>query len=302
MPFNGSGVFQRVRNWVADATAGIKIRADYHDAEDDGFAAGLSNCIAKDGQTLITQNIPFNSKRITGLQDPVNPQDAATKKFVEDNSLPPGGGTMTGNITIDNSDPAVVLDADAGGGGYIQGNEDGKTRWLMYLGDNTAEAAGNIGSNFNLHRYANDGTLIGQVLYFDRATGLGTVLADPTAPLGIVTKQYADTTFHPKTAQLFAGIPVNSWGGAYTTVATDAQKALVGSGTMVINTGLFTPGAVITFVAYGANMTITLSAGVLYWNNGGVISTGVRTLSNVGAATAIKLHDNNWVINGSGLT
>ena len=38
MPFNGSGVFQRVRNWVADATAGIKIRADYHDAEDDGFA------------------------------------------------------------------------------------------------------------------------------------------------------------------------------------------------------------------------------------------------------------------------
>ena len=45
MPFNGSGVFQRVRNWVADATAGVKIRADYHDAEDDGFATGLSNTI-----------------------------------------------------------------------------------------------------------------------------------------------------------------------------------------------------------------------------------------------------------------
>ena len=40
MPFNGSGVFQRVRNWVADATGGIKIRADFHDAEDDGIAAG----------------------------------------------------------------------------------------------------------------------------------------------------------------------------------------------------------------------------------------------------------------------
>ena len=83
MPFNGAGVYQRVRNWVADATAGIKIRADYHDAEDDGFAAGLTNCITKDGQTIVTQNIPFNSKRITGLADPVNDQDVATKAYAD---------------------------------------------------------------------------------------------------------------------------------------------------------------------------------------------------------------------------
>ena len=99
MPFNGSGVFQRVRNWVADATAGVKIRADYHDAEDDGFAAGLTNCIAKDGQTIVTQNIPFNSKRITGLQDPVNDQDAATKAYT-DTKMPLAGGTMTGPLDV----------------------------------------------------------------------------------------------------------------------------------------------------------------------------------------------------------
>ena len=97
MPFNGSGVFQRVRNWVADATAGVKIRADYHDAEDDGFATGLTNCITKDGQTIVTQNIPFNSKRVTGLQDPVNPQDAATKAYA-DTKMPLAGGTMTGPL------------------------------------------------------------------------------------------------------------------------------------------------------------------------------------------------------------
>jgi len=99
MPFNGAGVYQRVRNWVADATAGIKIRADYHDAEDDGFAAGLSNCITRDGQSIITQNIPFNSKRITALADPVNDQDAATKAYSDtkldavrdkDKLVPPG--------------------------------------------------------------------------------------------------------------------------------------------------------------------------------------------------------------------
>jgi hypothetical protein len=96
MPFNGSGVFQRVRNWVADATAGIKIRADYHDAEDDNFAAGLSNCIARDGQSTISQNIPFNNKRITGLADPVNPQDAATKA----SSVAKIGDIMTGPLMI----------------------------------------------------------------------------------------------------------------------------------------------------------------------------------------------------------
>ena len=62
MPFNGSGVFQRVRNWVADATAGIKIRADYHDAEDDGFvvvspdldaSGGVGNPVADPLETLI---------------------------------------------------------------------------------------------------------------------------------------------------------------------------------------------------------------------------------------------------------
>lgn len=104
MPFNGSGVFQRVRNWVADATAGIKIRADFHDAEDDGFAAGLSNCITKDGQTTITQNIPFNNKRITGLADPVNDQDAVTKKSLT------GGITMTGPLIL-KGDPTADLEA-----------------------------------------------------------------------------------------------------------------------------------------------------------------------------------------------
>jgi hypothetical protein len=42
----------------------MKIRADRHDTEDDNFAAGLSNVITKDGQTTVTQNIPFNSKRL----------------------------------------------------------------------------------------------------------------------------------------------------------------------------------------------------------------------------------------------
>jgi hypothetical protein len=179
MPFNGSGVFQRVRNWVADATAGIKVRADYHDAEDDGFATGLSNCITKDGQTIITQNIPFNSKRATGLEDPVNPQDAATKAYTDNKVANPG--TVTGDMTITKDSPSVVLNSTgATGASGIQGSKNGLIRWLLRLGNGEAESGSNAGSNFDIHRYDDAGNYLGQALTINRATGAWNVSTSMT--------------------------------------------------------------------------------------------------------------------------
>lgn len=69
MAFNGSGTFSRLFSWATDAANGIKIRSDRMDSEMDGFAAGLSNCIVKDGQTTITADLPMASFRHTGVGD-----------------------------------------------------------------------------------------------------------------------------------------------------------------------------------------------------------------------------------------
>jgi hypothetical protein len=50
VPFNGNGQFVRVHNWTSDAANAIDINATEMDAEDNGFAAGLSNCVTRDGQ------------------------------------------------------------------------------------------------------------------------------------------------------------------------------------------------------------------------------------------------------------
>lgn len=67
MPFNGNGTFVRVYNWTQDLNNNVPITASRFDTEDSGFATGLSTCITKDGQTTLTANIPFNSKKITNL-------------------------------------------------------------------------------------------------------------------------------------------------------------------------------------------------------------------------------------------
>jgi hypothetical protein len=230
MPFNGSGVFQRVRNWVADAAAGIKIRADYHDAEDDGFAAGLTNCITKDGQTIITQNIPFNSKRVTVLADPVNAQDASTKAYT-DTKMPLTGGILTGDLQIKGPNATIILNStDAAGTMNIQGQRNGVLRWLLRVGNGELESGANAGSNFDLHHYSDTGAYLGQSLNFNRATGLGFVQGDPTVSNGIATKNYVDV-LHNAQQGLIDGkqgalgfTPVQQGGGIY----QGASKVYIG--------------------------------------------------------------------------
>lgn len=65
--YNGSGVYVRFHNFTEDAANDINIVASRMDTEMDGIATALSNCITADGQTTITEDIPFNDKSATNI-------------------------------------------------------------------------------------------------------------------------------------------------------------------------------------------------------------------------------------------
>ena len=72
MTWNGSGDFQRVHNFSADASAGIKILASRQDAEWANFEAGLENCITRDGQNSPSADLPMGAQRHTNVGAPAS--------------------------------------------------------------------------------------------------------------------------------------------------------------------------------------------------------------------------------------
>lgn len=76
MPWNGSGVFNRIYSWVSDAAAGINITASRVDNDtNDIVANGLDNCLTRDGQGSATANLPMNGQRHTGAGPAVGSGD-----------------------------------------------------------------------------------------------------------------------------------------------------------------------------------------------------------------------------------
>jgi hypothetical protein len=87
--FNGSGTFVRSYNWQNDAASAINITASRFDTEDDGFAAGLTNCITRDGQSPPTASIPWGNQNLTG----VNALSGVSFSFS-------GNGTIAGTLAV----------------------------------------------------------------------------------------------------------------------------------------------------------------------------------------------------------
>ena len=112
MPFNGSGTFTRIYNWVIDKANGINITASRMDADTDDIANGLSQCINKDGQTTLTANIPFNNYKITGLSNGSERNHSINVGQVQDNQFL-YLGTTSGSADAYTLSPAPTITAYA---------------------------------------------------------------------------------------------------------------------------------------------------------------------------------------------
>jgi hypothetical protein len=107
----------------------------------------------------------------------------------------------------------------------------------------------------------------------------------------------------------FRNIPQNAQTGNYTAVLADSGKHIyhaVGAGaatyTIPANGSVAYPiGTAITFINLSStSISIAITTDTMYLSNAG--TTGTRTLSQYGSATAIKVTSTVWLISGSGLT
>ena len=67
MPYNGTGTFTRIYQWVQDAANGIYVDATRTDTDTNDIATGLTTCVTRDGQSPWLANLPAGGFKITGL-------------------------------------------------------------------------------------------------------------------------------------------------------------------------------------------------------------------------------------------
>jgi len=289
------GVYTRFRNWISDKANSINPQAALFDQEDDGFAAGLNNCVTKDGLNKPSSAMDWNGQNLTGV---LNFANTGTVSLV--------GGKLTLNLTGNlvsaptagvaltlgavNSQYGLIVNANAKAGIQIVGSAAASASIDLVDG-----GAGNqlwsISSGF-----PNTGS-------FGIVTTAGAVAINITSGKQL---QHVDTggTLHNTG---FLELPQNAQSANYTTVLADNGKHIImfspatGVNIPANSSVAYPTGTVLTFV--NANIG-SLAIGIVTdtLTLAGTATTGARTLATNGIATALKTSTTSWLISGAGLT
>lgn len=131
--FNGSGTFN-ISGVGLPYVSGTVISSSVANTLNTQLAAGLSNCITKDGQQVLTANIPFNNYKITGLGVGTAGTDSASVYNIQCST-----GTF---LTVSGADTIVGTASPAITSGYVTG----MTYRFIAAGTNTGAVTLNISS------------------------------------------------------------------------------------------------------------------------------------------------------------
>jgi hypothetical protein len=170
---------------------------------------------------------------------------------------------------------------------------------LLTGGTMTGNIVFNVGQTISGYLPTTGGTMTGNIV-FNSGQPLGT----PSS--GTLSSCTVDGT----DAVGFRNIPVNSQSAAYTAVLADSGKCILHPSTDA-NARTFTipangsvaypVGTAISFVNMASQVvSIAITTDTMYLVGTG--TTGTRSLTQYGTATALKMTSTTWIISGTGLT
>lgn len=277
MAFNGSGTFVRLYNWVSDATAGIFINAPRMDAETDGIASGLSNCITRDGQGVPSANLPMAGFKHTGAAAAV-----ATGQYLLFGQTAASLSGLTS--TSDTLTYKGILATAAGQAGLFVGDETGARKLeFWYFGSANAGAYGVTGGNVVINAPAGTNGLNFSTsdLLRMRITAAGIIQDANGLELG------------------YKGSPASAT--ITTLVAADNGKTVPITANMAVPNAVFAAGNEVHVYNNTAG-ALSLTAGITTLRFAGSASTGARTLAQRAMARIWFVSGTEAVVDGTGVT
>lgn len=339
MAFNGSGTYVPPVPPTFPAVSGTSISSTYFNAIINDIVTALSTTICRDGQSTISADTSWNSKKITSLGTPTNAGDAATKAYVD--------AAVVGLLDFKGSTDCSAnpnYPAASKGDAYVvsvAGKIGGASGVSVTVGDfyfATADNAGGtqaaVGASWDSLKNTTTGGLLAANNLSDVANattsrtnlGLGTAATVATGTSGATVPLLNGANTHSGATTFSAGIdistpltspttteggymgsPINTQNGTYTTVMSDRGKTIYhtsGSAhtfTIDSNANVAYPiGTIINFENENAAGIVTLAITSDTLRWGS--STGSRSLAANSSASAKKMTATSWRLVGSGIS
>lgn len=340
MPWNGTGTYTRgYASWTSDATNGLPISATKFDTEDNDFAAGIQNCLTIDGQnkpnatltwaqalalTKGTDSTVFSVARTGGTNNPAlswvltDSTNAVSILLNTGNSalaFTPSGynfGNATDLPAFNFTGSGIVSNVEAIGvtALVLNGFAAGISAMGFQINAVSKGFLGAVGATNQLVTGSAAGDMVVRAqsgnVWFTVDGGTSIKAGLTSGGIWEISDNAASPTLFPAG---YLGLPQNPQTTNYGFLLSDrAKQVLHNSGsahtfTIPANASIpYNIGDVLHIVnpPGGGALTIAITTDTMTLVPAG--STGSRTLTSPGVATAEKISSTTWLIYGSNLT